>query len=81
MDVIYFKFPCSLGQKIMGLVSVLNEKSRAQIWQTWGWLSLAAVLATSVSILWRITGKIEQITDYDLNSVLYGLQALLPPIV
>jgi hypothetical protein len=81
MDVIYFKFPRSLGQKIMGLASVLNEKSRAQIWQTWGRLSLAAVLATSVSILWRITGKIEQITDYDLNSVLYGLQALLPPIV
>jgi hypothetical protein len=46
-----------------------------------GRLSLAVVLATSASILWRITGKTEQITDYDLNSVLYGLQALLPPIV
>lgn len=44
-------------------------------------VAIAAFLATSVSKLWRITGKTEQTTDYDLHSLLCGLQTLLPSIV
>lgn len=40
----------------MGLIALLNE-SRAQVWESWGWLSFALFLAISVGRLVKITSK------------------------
>jgi hypothetical protein len=46
-------------QAIMGLITFLNE-SRAQLWASWGWLSLALFLLISVSDLRKVANEADK---------------------